>query len=237
MITNNFDILWIIVLGTAVMISVIILIVLTVFRTHFKINKSSLEKAQSEEKYNSLIETIDESILIVNKQLDVIFANTKFTKRWNLHKSDVVGKPLSKIFADKLITNKIRSIFKTGNSERFDFNIELSENIAWFNIVITPQYDIGSQLTNAMCIFKDRSQNRDLSDKSSAAIDSANLSKREVEILQQIASGKTSKEIGKELFISWKTVEKHRSNIMKKLDIHNVAGLTRFAIENKLLQS
>ena len=50
-----------------------------------------------------------------------------------------------------------------------------------------------------------------------------------------IARGSTSKEIGSELFISWKTVEKHRRNIMKKLKIHNIAGLTRYAFDNHLI--
>ncbi|MEE9572753.1 MAG: LuxR C-terminal-related transcriptional regulator [Candidatus Neomarinimicrobiota bacterium] len=61
------------------------------------------------------------------------------------------------------------------------------------------------------------------------------LSNREKQILKMIALGNTSKEIGGELFISWKTVEKHRSNIMKKLNIHNIAGLTRYAFDNNLI--
>lgn len=61
------------------------------------------------------------------------------------------------------------------------------------------------------------------------------LSKRETEILKMIARGNTSKQIAKELFISWKTVEKHRRNIMKKLDIHNVAALTRYAFDQNII--
>ncbi len=61
------------------------------------------------------------------------------------------------------------------------------------------------------------------------------LSKREKQILKMIARSNTSKEIGKELLISWKTVEKHRRNIMKKLNIHNIAGLTRYAVDHNLI--
>ena len=61
------------------------------------------------------------------------------------------------------------------------------------------------------------------------------LSKREKQILKMIARSNTSKEIGKELFISWKTVEKHRRNIMNKLNIHNIAGLTRYAFDHNLI--
>lgn len=57
------------------------------------------------------------------------------------------------------------------------------------------------------------------------------LSPREKEILQLIAETHTSAEIAKILFISEKTVEKHRSSLMGKLNIHNLAGLVRFAVK------
>jgi len=60
------------------------------------------------------------------------------------------------------------------------------------------------------------------------------LSQREKEILKLIAEGYKSGEIGDLLCISTRTVEKHRSNIMKKLDIHNIASLTAYAMEKGL---
>lgn len=63
------------------------------------------------------------------------------------------------------------------------------------------------------------------------------LTRREREILQYIAEGHTSPEIAKTLFISKKTVENHRANIMKKLDIHDTAGLVRYAIKIKLVET
>ena len=56
------------------------------------------------------------------------------------------------------------------------------------------------------------------------------LSSREMEALQLIAEGKANKQIAGELGISIKTVEKHRQRLMEKLDIHDTAGLTRYAI-------
>ncbi|UCF07020.1 MAG: response regulator transcription factor [bacterium] len=63
------------------------------------------------------------------------------------------------------------------------------------------------------------------------------LTKREREILQLIAEGYTSKEIAEDLFISRKTVENHRANIMNKLEIHDTAGLVRYAIKIGLIES
>jgi DNA-binding NarL/FixJ family response regulator len=62
-----------------------------------------------------------------------------------------------------------------------------------------------------------------------------NLTKREIEILQHIANGLTNKEIGEELFISYRTVDTHRTNLMKKLNLRNIAGLISFAIKNRIV--
>jgi DNA-binding NarL/FixJ family response regulator len=62
------------------------------------------------------------------------------------------------------------------------------------------------------------------------------LSKREIEILKLIVNGSSNKEIGDILFISPKTVETHRNNIMKKLDVHNTASLVKKAIKSGLVE-
>jgi DNA-binding NarL/FixJ family response regulator len=56
------------------------------------------------------------------------------------------------------------------------------------------------------------------------------LSARELEVLQLVAEGYANKQIAAELGISIKTVEKHRQNMMAKLDLHDTAGVTRYAI-------
>jgi len=62
------------------------------------------------------------------------------------------------------------------------------------------------------------------------------LTARERQILQLIAESKSTKEIARLLNISYKTAESHRSRLMKKLDIHETAGLVRYAIRRGLLQ-
>jgi len=62
------------------------------------------------------------------------------------------------------------------------------------------------------------------------------LSGREREVLQLIAEGKNTKEIGGILAVSAKTAESHRANIMQKLGIHEIAGLVRYAIREGLVQ-
>jgi len=61
------------------------------------------------------------------------------------------------------------------------------------------------------------------------------LTEREREVLQLIAEGKTSKKIANLLGISTKTIDAHRQQIMDKLNIHTIAGLTRYAIKEGLI--
>lgn len=62
------------------------------------------------------------------------------------------------------------------------------------------------------------------------------LTKREIEILQMIAEELTNNEIAKKLFISPRTVDTHRRNLLQKLAVKNTAGLVKFAIQNGLVE-
>ena len=62
------------------------------------------------------------------------------------------------------------------------------------------------------------------------------LTEREIEIITLIADGLSNKEIGEKLFISHRTVDTHRTNLMSKLEVHNVAGIVKFAILNGLVK-
>ncbi len=65
----------------------------------------------------------------------------------------------------------------------------------------------------------------------------AKLTTREMEVLQLVAEGKANKESAAVLHISIKTVEKHRQKVMAKLNIHDTASLTRYAIANGIIES
>lgn len=61
------------------------------------------------------------------------------------------------------------------------------------------------------------------------------LTNREIEIIKHISQGNTNTQIAELLFISPRTVDTHRTNIMRKLDVNNVASLIRFAFQNGLI--
>ena len=62
------------------------------------------------------------------------------------------------------------------------------------------------------------------------------LTPREREVIQLVAEGKTTKEIATALSLSVKTAETHRTNLMRKLDLHSVADLTLYAVRNGIVQ-
>jgi len=66
---------------------------------------------------------------------------------------------------------------------------------------------------------------------------SARLTPRQREVLQLIAEGYTSQEIARKLNLGLKTIEAHRAQLMKRLDIHDLAGLVRYAIREGLVSS
>jgi DNA-binding NarL/FixJ family response regulator len=70
-----------------------------------------------------------------------------------------------------------------------------------------------------------------------ATVSGVTLTSREAEVLQLVAEGHANKQIASALRISIKTVEKHRQHLMDKLNVHETAGLTRYAIGQGIIES
>jgi len=98
-----------------------------------------------------------------------------------------------------------------------------------FMLAVLTVLDGGNYLSEEIALnFNDISGNNSVADWEK-------LSNREREVLKLVAEGYTNKQIANVMSISIKTVEKHRSNLMSKLGLHNSAALTAYAIENKLV--
>ncbi len=166
---ETFDIWWILLFGIAIMITCIVLVIATSIITRSKLTKLNLEKLlslkHSEKKYRSLIETVEDSILVVDEHLNVLFANSQFLNQWKSDLSDITDNPLTKIINKKTITKKIKTVLELGKSERFDFNIELTGKKYWFNTIITPQLDENNQIVSALCVFRDITKRRMMEDQ------------------------------------------------------------------------
>jgi DNA-binding NarL/FixJ family response regulator len=95
----------------------------------------------------------------------------------------------------------------------------------------------GSFLDPSISRRLDRLKQRGVGRSGRAPKNASVLTSRETEVLQLIAEGKANKETAVALGIGPKTVEKHREHLMEKLDIHDTAGLTRYAISAGIIES
>ena len=93
---------------------------------------------------------------------------------------------------------------------------------------------INSVVQDRKYLSKDISQEYLTKLRKGSSIEEVKLSSREIEVLQLISEGNSSKEIGEILFLSSKTIDVHRNNIMKKTDLHTISQLTKYAIQKGL---
>lgn len=100
---------------------------------------------------------------------------------------------------------------------------------------ILSQYDNKISIYDGLEVLKNK-LNKFLDKTIILPEDTGNLSVREREILTCVVKGQTNKEIAESLFLSTHTVITHRRNIARKLEIHSTAGLTIYAIVNKLVE-
>ena len=109
--------------------------------------------------------------------------------------------------------------------DSFNLLIDTIKNVANGNIAVSPS--ISAFILSKTTYNQEKSSN-------GTGIDNL-LTEREIEVLQMIAEGYTNTQIAEKLFISSGTVDTHRKNIMKKLNIHNVSGLVKYAIKHKII--
>lgn len=94
--------------------------------------------------------------------------------------------------------------------------------------VATGQQYFSTQVTLSLL---NKPQNSNNAESESAGL----LTERETEIIKLIAEGFSNREIGAKLFISHRTVDTHRTNLMKKIQVENIAGLISYAIKNGIV--
>lgn len=172
-----------------------------------------------------LVRELQPDVIIMDigmPDLNGVEATRKITK--NHPKVKVIG--LSMHSSDKYV----REMFKAGASGYllkncpFEELTEAIRTVAGGKTYISPA--IGDMIVKEYASKPDE-------EKSVFSI----LSEREREVLQLLAEGKTTKQIAKRLHISPKTVEAHRLRIMERLDIDNVAQLTKYAIQEGLTEA
>ncbi len=130
------------------------------------------------------------------------------------------------VFSGRGSPGNIRELLSAGAQSYVDKMDGFGEFKKALEIVAAGGTFIGPKMASAM---------RQLIRNPEAARASHPLSNREKQILQLVAEGFSTREIAGRLTLSVRTVDNHRTNIMRKLNLHNVAALTRYAIQNELV--
>jgi DNA-binding NarL/FixJ family response regulator len=118
----------------------------------------------------------------------------------------------------------IKEALDTGVDGYLLKSVDKEEFILAIRNIVNGRKHYSSEVTNIIFSNPNSGQNS-----------SANLTRRELEVLRLIAKAKTSEEIAKELFVSIHTVKTHRKNLLSKLQVNNTAGLVGYAYENDLV--
>lgn len=128
-------------------------------------------------------------------------------------------------------TSIIKELMKIGVKAYMLKTIPSDELLLAVKIIHEGKEYFNADVTKALLFSENSSTINPLQEKSPLLED---LTNREKEIITLVAQGNTNTKIAEKLFISPRTVDTHRTNIMKKLEIHNVASLIRFAFKNGL---
>ena len=133
----------------------------------------------------------------------------------------------TRVIALSMYTDRqfVSGMLKAGASGYLQKDVESSELISAIKTVVAGQKYICQEVSNLIT-------DKFLQDDNSK--DKPELSGREKEILQLIAEGNSSREIADKLFLSRKTVDAHRKNIMDKLELYTLPELTKYAIRSGL---
>lgn len=154
-----------------------------------------------------------------------------------LRREDVLDKaPAVIILSMHLEASVIRDAIAKGANGYLPKNANASMLGEAIRSVATGQPWFAPEVTLALSGGGGATPSPDGENTASDAAKLASLSEREREILAAIAEGQSSREIAESLFLSPRTVDTHRSNLMRKLDIHKVAGLIRFALKQGLVE-
>ncbi|MDQ8179524.1 response regulator transcription factor [Pelagicoccus sp. SDUM812005] len=131
------------------------------------------------------------------------------------------------VFSDTKLSESIKACLQAGAHGFVEKSVDFEMFMNAVKIVDEGGCFFGFNITEVLrSVVSDNKKSNQYND---------NLTHREREVLQLIAQGNSNKDIAAKLELSVKTVDNHRCSMMRKLDLHNVATITRYAIEHRLI--
>jgi PAS domain S-box-containing protein len=194
-------------------------------------------KKRREEYMKLLLKSADYLVFIQNREGKFIFFSAVPSEQaWPW---EIIGKTPHDFFEPEMASRmmeRAKQVAKTRRDLSQPVDLKCNGETLHFHDKISPVRDAGGHIKAIVTISRKLAAGKPSATEMRALDDSTEaLTARECEILQLIAGGHGTKEIADSLRISKRTVEAHRSRIMRKLDLHKTSELVRYAIKKKLL--
>jgi two-component system response regulator NreC len=179
----------------------------------------------------------EEAVAMTKKlQPDIVIIDLSMPKLTGIEATKIIRKemPGTKVLVLTMHENEeyVYQILKSGAGGYMLKNSTREELASAIRAVAKGEKFISPQVSEIMVnAYLNKAKQRDTT--MSGSDDELPLTRREKEVLYFIAEGLSNVQIAEKLFLSTRTVETHRTNIMQKLDIHDAANLMRFALEKK----
>lgn len=194
-----------------------------------------------------LLRVLPDMVWVKDLEGRYTLCNRKFEDFFGVRSAELIGKTIYDIVDHaKALASDVtdKEVIATGKEVIFEAAYEdlHGDTSRIFETIKSPVYAGNRQIVGIISIARDTTWRRELEQQVQEASNMAEwaaltalISDRELEVLQGIGTGQTSKEIGATLFITQKTVEAHRYSLMKKIGVTNIAGLHHwFEVANYL---
>lgn len=207
---------------------------------------SYVAMTEESEVIESLFNNPQCGIAIVDHEFRYVRINNTLAKINGFAADFHIGKTLRDVLGDaaKEIERLVRSVFSTGKRvANFQLVAKLPTRPAdgQWNVSYFPMRDSNGTVTRVCAIVSELEGTSGYHQKQTSPIQQSevrlahSLTKRQIEVIQYLANGKSNKEVAATLNITVRTVESYRKNIMEKLDIHSLADLVHFAIRHRII--
>jgi PAS domain S-box-containing protein len=197
----------------------------------------------SKDYMNSVLNKIKESLIITNLEGKIIIVNKSTLELLKYAENELIGKSINKVLLGE---KKIEPITTENEAVQNIFNTYFSKSNEAIPVAFSKSFilDTNNQKTGILYLAYNQSERidkkTDLKNKTLFGYgkikinEKTPLTNREIEIIKLIVKDYSSQEIADKLFISIRTVETHRKNIMVKLHAKSTIGLVHYAIQNNL---
>ena len=215
--------------------------------------KKSLEKKilERERWYSAILNSLGEAVITVGMNFSILFLNPEAEKIFDVKRSEITGKYLADLgtFTENKssleLNEMVKSIIKHNSPIRKSgLQYQRANSAFILDLCITPIQNADGLMVGTALIFSDKTNQASMSvelvSKEADLAEAQNLvlqllTLRERQVLQQIVDGQTTKEIAVNLDISPRTVEFHRYNLMRKLNVQDIPSLVRHAIIKQMV--